>query len=489
MALAQFYLLASASLVLLWVVLSVAGGADFHRRSLGCPLLTRPRWCPASALRRMRRPWHFLVLCQLAAALPLACALYPQSRPLRFLAAAVFGAYNLAESSATHSHRDYAIGYVMAAAALLPDALVEGAALGVCVHFIGSSGAAKVMVGGAAAWAEADTLGTVLEQYSRLSLQAGGPGSPSAGAWLRRRPLALRLLGGGTLLFECALVPAALLMPQSWRPLVALASLGMHVGILTVQSAVIGLAFLPNLAVYYLGFGAHGTAPPLSAGWWLAVGISALSFGIPLASPAPRRPPREHAAALEFRYRPIAEEFPLTNFALFAWSAEQWRLLFARLVEGRTRLVLVPAGLAAADLLGRTVCGKWGPGTKVSELQPGRSAAASGWEESVVYDGWEQCIGETLCFPTVLDGIRVDAMARDDWDGDCLVRVVAEWLRAGRLVRASDGRPMAAAAYVRVDLGPDGATVSDVLSGGGLESTRQATGPARRRRARSPARK
>ena len=34
------------------------------------------------------------------------------------------------------------------------------------------------------------------------------------------------------------------------------------------------------------------------------------------------------------------EEWPLTPFALFAWSGAQWEALFRNLVDGRVRLVL-----------------------------------------------------------------------------------------------------------------------------------------------------
>ena len=42
--------------------------------------------------------------------------------------------------------------------------MLEGAALGVCIHFIGSSGMSKLLVGGAR-WAAPGTLRAVIQEY------------------------------------------------------------------------------------------------------------------------------------------------------------------------------------------------------------------------------------------------------------------------------------------------------------------------------------
>ena len=69
------------------------------------------------------------------------------------------------ERSLSHSHRDHAAVYC-AWALLLPEPLAGGVALGVCVHFISSSGLAKLHVAaagkgvraGVAAWCSRATL-------------------------------------------------------------------------------------------------------------------------------------------------------------------------------------------------------------------------------------------------------------------------------------------------------------------------------------------
>ena len=161
----------------------------------------------------------------------------------------------------------------------------------------------------------------------------------------------------------------------------------LHMGIAVVQSLDIG-AFLPNLGTYLLGFGA-ADATPGSAGWWCALGISAAG-AVPLA----------------LRRRLVAEDWPLSPFALFAFSGRQWDALFTHLdllpgvADRRTRLVLGPAAMASP--VGCAVVGR---------LSSGGSNDSDG--AKVVYNGWEQVIGETLVFNEVLDGVDFDLLCKD----------------------------------------------------------------------------
>ena len=78
-----------------------------------------------------------------------------------------------------------------------------------------------------------------------------------------------------TLLFECVLVPLALALPPQRRLLLALISVALHAGIATVHSFLIGVAFLPNLGTYLLGFGAPVVLG--SPGWCAAIALVTLS--------------------------------------------------------------------------------------------------------------------------------------------------------------------------------------------------------------------
>ena len=482
-----FYLLAALCTFAVWLSFSITGSGDFHRRSLSCPVLTRSRFIPLQLLLRLRQTRTYLLICHATPPMLLACAIFPQYFWLRLLATLCFGAYSHAESSATHSHRDYAVLYVLIALTVLPDSLAEGAALGVCVHFIGSSGLAKLIVGGGVLrWVDAATLGGILATYGKLNVVSGGPASASLAAALRRRPILVSLLGGGTLVFECLIVPAALLLPGPMRPLVAIASLAMHVGIFLVQSAVIGLAFAPNISVYVLGFGGYGGAEYGSAGWLVALSITVASC-LAVASTGLLR-----GKGGGPRFTPIPEEWPLTNFALFAWSAEQWKLLFRWLVDGPYRLVLTTSDLPITKpslLVGRRVVSKWGltaranDGENISDNTDGYgSTMIDTTEKDGVYDGWEQCLGETLVIPAVFRGLDFGAMAKgeEDYDGSDLVAAVSGWLKAEeRLVLAADGRPLVNAFFVRLREDGREARVAEVIGAKASPRARAAKSPRR----------
>ena len=98
-----------------------------------------------------------------------------------------------------------------------------------------------------------------------------------------------------TLLFECVLVPLALALPPQRRLLLALFSVALHAGIATVHSFLIGVAFLPNLGTYLLGFGA-----PVVVG-------SASSAGAAAAQSLPRQRARCTAAGQSVRRRYITK--------------------------------------------------------------------------------------------------------------------------------------------------------------------------------------
>ena len=110
------------------------------------PVVTRPSWLPARLLLALCSKPVYLVLCRGSPLVMLCAASWPDIAPVRLVAALWHTGYQLAESSYSHSHRDHAAVYCAWALALLPAPLASGVALGVCVHFISSSGLAKLHV-------------------------------------------------------------------------------------------------------------------------------------------------------------------------------------------------------------------------------------------------------------------------------------------------------------------------------------------------------
>ena len=228
-------------------------GGDFHRRGLSSVVVTRPSWLPASAVITLQVPTCYLTLCHGTPLVLGAAAVAADSTLLRLLVAVVVSLYSLSESSATHSHRDYPGLYICWAAVFLPDHLVQGVALGTCIHFIGSSGMAKVLVGGTSGWTDATTLKTILIEYLARASTADRMLLPSLARFVVRHEALVAVMSTSTFVFEILFVPAALFIGQPYRQLIIAVSLGMHLGIAVLQSFVIGAAFLPNVAAYTLG--------------------------------------------------------------------------------------------------------------------------------------------------------------------------------------------------------------------------------------------
>ena len=81
----------------------------------------------------------------------------------------------------------------------------------------------------------------------------------------------MRALAIATLVFECIVTPAALLLPPPARALIlGVGSVGMHLGIAAVQSFIIGVAFLASLGAYAIAFGWNGVAVG-GVGWGAAL--------------------------------------------------------------------------------------------------------------------------------------------------------------------------------------------------------------------------
>lgn len=434
----SFYLCSSILMWTVWLVFSVLSRSDWHQRGLKVPVLTRPTWAPPWLATTLRRRTLYLTVCHgVPWVLLLASWLGPAAAGRVAVAVAV-SLYGWTEAAVTHSHRDFAMVYTAWALALLPLPMAKGVAHGICIHFIASSGFAKLLVGGVSSWAAPETMRSILRHYGRFNLADAGPLSPMLNRFVCEHDSIASAIAAATLVFECVLVPLSLFLPCGGpRFAVALASVGLHIGIATVQSGVVGLAFLPNLATYLLGF--NNDLEVGSDGWWLSLVVTAVSA----------------FAVIGRGWRLLPENWPLTPFALFAWSSFQWNLLFTHFVRRRTRLALAVSSTALAagkaGLIGASVVSAYD-----QEAQPVRRSEKKGL---VLFDGWEQCIGETLVFQEVLDCIDFEAMASvqggtftDACGAVQLVTQVEWWLeQQKRLLVAETGEVLTKAFWVMLD--------------------------------------
>lgn len=166
----MFYVLTLVTMYLVWLILSIIVGTDFHAANAGkATVLLRPSWCPPQVLCFLHRPGIRTVARHLPVAGLTAATFLPENVGCRMFAAVSLSVYSLVDTSATHSHRDYANLYCSWLLAVASPDVARAGALGVCVHYIASSGFAKLYISGSPrAWCDSATLGAVLETYSKV---------------------------------------------------------------------------------------------------------------------------------------------------------------------------------------------------------------------------------------------------------------------------------------------------------------------------------
>ena len=421
-----FYGSQLACLLAWWCVVRVVTRKHLYDLCAGS-VLTRPLWLSERTILRLheRRRTAFVALpCALALA-----SLKP-SLVARLVVALSMSLYHLTESSATNRHGEYPLLY-NAWAMVLPGRLAHAASFGIAVHFVLSSGIAKLWYGGLE-WCSPRTMAVYLDTY-RPS-KSSPPLSRGLSAWLARRAWATRAIAVGTVALECVLVPATLLLPSAASRRVGTALMvAMHLGIGGAMSARVGIVFLTTLPCYAVGFSCD--APVGSREWWLAAALALLPTALAVA-----------------RRRPLPEAWPISPISLFMWNGAQAERLAALLMTGDTRLVLgcatatgagADAETDATPLLGRRVVhhGERPRGGQGGGKGTGEEAG----EEVVVHDAVLRVVGFTLVHAEC--GALLAAA-----DVRTYTRRVEEWLRSERrLVEVSSGRTLERAYVVRLD--------------------------------------
>ena len=149
----SFYASQLACLLVWSGLVRVMTGRHLHALCAGA-VLTRPPWLSARWLLLLDKH-RSSVFAALPVVLAVA-AVWPSSWPVRLIAAVAVSLYHLLESSGTNRHGEYPLMY-NALGMLLPADHAHAFALGVAIHFVLSSGVAKLQYGGRA-WLEEGTM-------------------------------------------------------------------------------------------------------------------------------------------------------------------------------------------------------------------------------------------------------------------------------------------------------------------------------------------
>lgn len=308
---------------------------------------TCPTACvPARWLERCGRRAAFLPLLAVMLVTFAVAALHADLLAARLAAALTHTAFSMGCAYALEwGHGQYPVLWTAWALALLPAEPAAAAARGAAAYLYVCAGLAKLSV-------PASPSEYLDPRTMRAHMSSDGENPrfdvlcPPLGRLFIRSPMMLRVVVWGTLGLELIGVPATFVLPLHARAVLALLCVAFHVGIALVFSATAGTMFLQLSGVYALGL----CGPEVevgSAGWVLAAVLA--------AAPAARY-------ALAGDPYVASERWPLTNCALFPWSARQIHFVEAHLgARASTRLVLAARRPGESELIGAAVSARGGP--------------------------------------------------------------------------------------------------------------------------------
>jgi hypothetical protein len=353
---------------------------------------------------------------------------FPHLRWVRLVSAVLYSIYHLVESSITNRHGEYPILYSMWAMCLIPDEYADfrkACVWGIAMNFVFSTGYAKLMVGGGLiGWSKSSTMKSYLNCYRQARHRMNRPLSPYINRMVAESKMLSSFVALSVLVVECFVVPGSVFLQPSQRPVVALAMIGMHIGIALVLSINVGLAFWTTIPCYLYGFSC--SADFGSEQWWVALSIT---VGPTFCS-------------WMLGERLLPEVWPFSPVSLFMWNGPVAGSLSKMLMVEDMRMVLVTEETALRNLTGLRVLPSLDVlSKKEMELQ-----------SSVVHDAVMRSIGFTL----IRGGdplIEAVQMLHQTEGLQRLVYRTWAWLQVekGRLVELHTGGILSSTAIVRID--------------------------------------
>ena len=426
---ATFYRWQSAATVVWWLLVKATTKKSLDVATNGS-VATRPTWLPSRWLLPLQTPViRRVVFVSSVVAMLVAGVAADRSLAVRISAAIAISLYHLVESSVTCRHGEYPLLYNVWAMCL-PTEYASAASLGIAVHFVMSTGIAKLWVGGAA-WLGPATMRYYLTAYHDAKTQLSRPLLPSLNRWIVRKPWACRFISVSTIVLECGIVPMALFLPAHLRSIGTLGMVLMHIGILAVMSKRVGIVFCTTLPTYATGFGCNALVG--SKPWLAAVAVSFLpTFG-----------------SLVVRGELLPENWPSSPVSLFMWSGEQAKVLGDLLMTGTTRVVL-----GTADQSSRTIIG-------LEVLHQGDGAR--GLSDEVVHDCVLRVIGFTHLHSILLTAVPQSTETATDKSMIRFIEVLTRFLNSERrLFESQTGLPLTQAWFVELD---SNGRIANVLQG------------------------
>jgi hypothetical protein len=445
----MFYRWQFSATMLWWIAIRLMTTRHVYEITNGS-VFTRPSWLPSQYLHQLQSPSRRRVIF-VVSLFAMALAGWglpfvdPHWLPVRLLAALLVSLYHLVESSVTMRHAEYPLLYNVWAMCL-PTDYASAVSWGVAVHFVLSTGLAKIYIGGNE-WTAASTMRFYLTTYYSAKMKMSRPFLPSWNRWACQRNWATVFIATSTILLECGIVPLTLFLPASTRWIGSACMILMHIGIFLLMSKKVGIVFITTISNYLIGFRCTaliGTGP-----WWIALMVAMLpnliAFG-PFGQQIP-------------------EDWPLSAVSLFMWSGSQAKILAETLMTGNTRVVLATADKSSPhSIMGLPVLhhGAVAPTTK-AQSNDDDMKRSSGQADVAVHDCVLRVIGFTILQEALQKTVprALSSQMEEPWNIQRFLDALQVFLESKhRVFETQSGLPLRKAYYVQID---DTGNVSKVL--------------------------
>ena len=362
----------------------------------------------------------------------LPCVLKDISTTVRLTTAISYTLYHLTESSMLNRHGEYPILYIMWTNCILQDEQYRAAAgLGITINFILSTGYAKTSIGGLMDWLHPNTMRAYLSCHGNSKRIFNRPLWLEMNRMICHNNVALSATAVMTILLECVIAPAAILMPHL-RWMVCLSMVAMHVGITLTMSIKVGISFITSVPAYFYGLACTYDFNIGSGPWIVAAAIGLLPT----------------LTGVLVGHSIISENWPFTPVSLFMWSHYDATALLDLFMVKDTRLVLVTASVASKGT-------KRMIGMKV--LHNAEKAGEGERRNGCVHDAVQRTFGFTLLqggqrFVSLVKSLRRLKSVGKDAEMHGFVSQTQQFLVSDkRLFEAHSGECLVYTFFVRVD--------------------------------------
>ena len=317
-----------------WVfVYKVRAKLLYDTPEMNPPNFVKPKWLPLHIVVTLHKYKKFFFIGKL-----LVCfitAIFGDYIFIRIIACAIIVCYHLIETSCSQRHGEYPLLY-NSVAMVLPSNFAAACSFGIVIHFILSSGVAKIVIGGLQGWVHSSTMRLYLTVHGNSSSMP--PLSQKLNKTFRDSDFLCTAVSIFTLALECVFVPLSLFINVEHRWIITVLMVIMHIGIATVMSFVVGILFFTTLSAYVVGF-SYCSCQIFSVEWWVAftIGILPNLFVV-------------------ITGRLLPEIWPSSAISLFMWNGSQARLLADTTMIGDTRIVMTTKNITDTnELVGKQV--------------------------------------------------------------------------------------------------------------------------------------